>query len=82
MHSCFLRVLEEKPTGSFAGDMTEEGSHFFLSHELSTSGTKPERLEESSGGDEGLVVPETNSMSYGSVSFGKELLKLVNLKVI
>lgn len=82
LYALETEVKWRKHTGRFAGDMTEKGSHFFLSHELSSSGTKPKRLIEGSSSNEGLVVPEINSVSYGSVPFGKELLKLINLKVI
>ena len=69
-------------TGGFAANMTKESSNLHHLQGLVASGTKTQWLIKCCSGDEGVIVPETNSMSHWRITLCKQILKLVSLKVI
>lgn len=69
-------------TRGLAANMAEEGCNFLHLLQLASSGTKPKWLKESGSSDEGVVIPETNSVRNRGVALGEEFLKLVNLEEI
>lgn len=60
--------------------MAEERGNLLHLHLLPSGGAEAKGLEESGGNDEGLVIPETDSMRNRGVALAEEVLELVHLE--
>lgn len=62
--------------------MAEEGGHLLHPRKLASGGAKTVGLVNSSGSDEGLVVPEPGGVGHRGVPLWEKILKLVRLEEV
>lgn len=62
--------------------MSEERGNLHHLHGLVAGGAETLRLEERGGSDEGVVVPESDSVRHRRVPLGEQILELVGLEIV
>lgn len=69
-------------TRSLGADVAEESGDLLHLRLGAAGGAEAVRLVDSGGGNEGLVVPESDGVGHRSIPLGEEIFKLIGLEKI